>query len=335
MKNQMVKIKNKKLFVIILIVALIFLALLSLCCGNIFVSPLKFFSKDFFLDNVISRIILYSRLPRIFGSFVAGSALAVAGYIIQTVLNNPLASPSVIGINSASGFFVALTCALFPMAINFMPLAAFVGALIGVFLVVLISEKTVASKITLVLSGIVVSLMFGAAIDAVLTFKPDSLSSYTDFRIGSLANESMQRIWPAFIIVFICIIIAITLNNRIDIMSLGIESASSVGLNVKATRMILLILAAAMVGSAVSFCGLLSAIGLIIPHIMRQLVGNEAKWMIPTSMLGGAIYLMFCDFLARIIFMPYEFPVGIILSLTGGPFFIWLLFKQRKGRTND
>jgi len=318
---------------IALLLAVLVMACLSL--GNIFISPSLMFKSLLSGRQDIIRVLLYVRIPRMAGAAVAGSSLAAAGYIIQTVLSNPLASPGIIGANSSAGFFVALLFAAFPKAVKIVPAAAFLGALAGVLLVVFISERTGASKITLVLSGIVVSMVFGAAIDAVITFVPDSLTSYNDFRIGSVANISMNRVWPALAISSICIIISAFMTNHLDILMLGRDTACSLGINVKAARIVLLVISAALAGSAVSIAGIISSVGLIVPHIMRRIVGNEGRFMLPSCVLGGACFLMLCDLLARTLFVPYEIPVGIILSLLGGPFFIFLLIMQRKGRRHD
>lgn len=333
--SQRFYINKKGRLFLALSILLVLLGIAGLCFGNLFISPVEISKSIASGRQDIIRVLLFVRIPRVAGACVAGASLAVAGYIIQTVLSNPLASPGIIGVNSASGFFVALMCAFFPHAVNLIPLAAFCGAFAGVLLVVFISEKTGASKITLVLSGVVVSLIFGAAIDAVLTFAPDSLSSYNDFRIGSLANVSMGRVWPALVIMGICLLITAFMTIHLDILLLGSETAGSLGVNIKATRFVLLIIAAALAGSAVSFAGIISSVGLIIPHIMRRLVGEESRFMLPSCALGGACFLMLCDLLARTLFVPFEIPVGIILSLLGGPFFIWLLIKQRKGRRHD
>ena len=120
-----------------------------------------------------------------------------------------------------------------------------------------------------------------------------------------------------------------------DILRLGKETARSLGLPAKKLRLLLLALAAALAGAAVSFCGLLGFVGLIVPHIMRRLAGEESRVLLPACALGGACFLTLCDLLSRLLFRPYELPVGIVLALAGGPFFIWLLLRQRGGRIHD
>ena len=151
--------------------------------------------------SVEGQIIQYVRLPRTCGCLLAGAALAVSGAVIQSVLHNPLAAPNIIGVNSGAGLMVALCSALLPQSVTLIPLAAFLGAFLGVLLVLFIAERTGASRITLVLAGVAVSNIFSAGIDAVVTFFPDAVLSYSDFRIGGLNNLSMDRIVPAFWVV--------------------------------------------------------------------------------------------------------------------------------------
>ena len=282
-------------------------------------------------SGTTASIVLYARLPRLCGCLLAGAALACAGVIIQGVLNNPLAAPNVIGVNSGAGLATALCCALAPGAVRWTPLAAFLGALVGVLLVLFISERAGAARITLVLAGVALSSMFGAGIDAVVTFVPDALSGYTDFRVGGVKNLSMARLAPAFWVILIALLIALSLSNELDLLLLGRETAQSLGLPAKWLRLALLMVAAALAGAAVSFAGLLGFVGLLVPHIMRRLLGEDSFPLLLSSALGGGLLLTVCDLASRFIFAPFELPLGVVLSLTGGPFFIWLLLKQRRG----
>lgn len=278
-----------------------------------------------------TAIVLYARLPRLCGCLLAGAALACAGVIIQGVLNNPLAAPNVIGVNSGAGLATALCCALAPGAVRLTPIAAFLGALAGVLLVLLIAERAGAARITLVLAGVAMSSIFSAGIDAVVTFVPDALSGYTDFRVGGVKNLSMARLAPAFWVIVIALVLALSLSNELDLLLLGRETAQSLGLPAKWLRLALLMLAAALAGAAVSFAGLLGFVGLLVPHIMRRAVGEDSFPLLLSSALGGGLLLTACDLASRLLFAPFELPLGVVLSLAGGPFFIWLLLRQRRG----
>lgn len=309
-------------------------ALMSITFGAVAVTPEEVWGAltGQLRGTAAARIILYSRLPRTCGCLLAGMALAVSGTIIQSVLANPLAAPNIIGVNSGAGLMVALSCALFPSMAAMVPLMAFLGALAGVLLVLLIAERTGASRITLVLAGVAVSSMFSAGIDAVVTFVPEALNGYSDFRIGGFFNLTMAKVQPAFWVILVGMAAALSLANEMDILMLGADAAQSLGLPAKKFRLLLLAVAAALAGAAVSFSGLLGFVGLIVPHMMRRLVGEESLPLIAASALGGAALVTLCDLISRVLFAPYELPVGIVLSLAGGPFFIWLLLRQRGGR---
>jgi len=309
--------------------------LVSFLIGSVKVTPQQVLAAVTGADttSAAARIVLYSRVPRAFAALLAGAALAVSGMVIQTVLNNPLASPSIIGVNSSAGFAVAVVCALVPTAQKYTPFVAFLGALAGVMLVMVLSQSTVAARITVVLAGVAISNLFSAGIDAVVTLVPDALSGVTDFRIGGFSGVTMTQLVPSAIIIGVSLLVLLTLSQQLDILALGSDTAQSLGLAVGPMRVVFLILAAALAGAAVSFSGLLGFIGLIVPHIMRRLVGEESGILLLSSALGGAFFVIICDLVARIIFSPFEIPVGIVLSFAGAPFFLWLLFKQRGGRT--
>ena len=279
------------------------------------------------------RIVRYVRLPRLCACLLAGGALAASGAIIQGVLSNALAAPSTIGVNAGAGLTVALCCAIAPTAVKLVPLAAMAGAFLGVMTVLLIARRTGASKITLVLAGVAVSSIFSAGIDAVVTFVPEALNGYSDFRIGGFSGVSMARLLPALWPALLSFVLSLSLHNEMDVLLLGREQAQSLGLPAERLRIVLLGLAAVLAGSAVSVGGLVGFVGLIVPHIMRRLVGEESGPLLVSSVLGGAALLGGCDLLGRMLFAPYEIPVGIVMALAGGPFFIWLL--QRRGRLHD
>lgn len=309
-------------------------AVLSMALGPVFVSPTEVLRALFSGNDgsAEAKIVLYSRLPRTAGCLLAGAALAVSGALTQSVLANPLASPGTIGVNAGAGVAAAVCCAVAPTSLAVIPVAAFVGAMAATLLVLFIAERTGAAKITLVLAGVAISNILSAGVDAVTIFVPDALNAYSDFRIGSLENLTLARLAAPAVVTAVALIIAFSLTNELDVLMLGSETAQSLGLRVGRMRILLLAVSAALAGAAVSFAGLLGFVGLIAPHIIRRFTGDEARRLLPASALGGAALLLICDLASRLAFAPYELPVGITLAFIGGPFFIWLLLRQRKGR---
>ena len=283
----------------------------------------------------VYKIISFVRIPRTLAAVLAGCALSVSGAILQSVLNNSLASPGIIGVNSGAGLFAVLIAAFFPANIYYTTFAAFTGAFVAVLLVYYIAKATGASRMAIVLSEVAVSSFIGAATDTVLTLKPDVVMERTAFLIGGFSGVTMDRLSFAAFFIIIAFIVALILSYDMNILALGDETAKSLGLNVRRFRFIFLILVAMLAGAAISFAGLLGFVGLIIPHVSRFLVGYDNRILIPVSALLGSIFTLLCDLLARVIFAPYEIPVGIIMSFLGGPFFIYLLIKGRRGQLYD
>lgn len=331
----MEKIKQKT-WIIVFGVILIIVVIISLFVGSASISPKQLIQMIVNLENSkAARIMLYVRIPRVLGAVFAGAGLAVSGSIIQSVLNNSLAGPNIIGVNAGAGFAIVLFSSLFPYSISLLPLVAFVGALITVLLVYYMAKKTGVSKITLVLAGIAINSLLNAASDAVITFVPDAMTNSYAFRIGGLNGVNSKVLIPACVCIGVSIIVAICLHNEMDVLSLGEDAAKSLGLPVSWYRFLLLLIAAMLAGASVSFSGLLGFVGLIIPHITRHFVGAEGKYLLPASALLGASFLTFCDLIARKLFAPYEISVGIILSFLGAPFFLYLLIRKRGKGLHD
>lgn len=322
---------SKSMFWMGLLLLLLAAVALSLWTGSVALSPGEVLhvltGKD--TSSTAARIIFYSRLPRTCAALLAGAALAVAGAVIQTVLNNPLASPGVIGVNSGAGLAVALSCAAVPAAQQYTPFVALVGALAAVLLVTGLSWRTGASRMTVVLAGVAVSALFGAGIDAVITLAPEALDGVADFRVGGFTGVTMAQLVPAGALILVSLGFVLTLSRQMDVLALGSDIARSLGLSAGLVRFILLFLAAVLAGAAVSFCGLMGFVGLIVPHTMRRLLGESSLGLTASSALGGAFFVTVCDVLARILFSPFELPVGIILAFAGAPFFLWLLLWQK------
>lgn len=281
------------------------------------------------------RIVKYVRIPRTMAAVLAGCALSVSGVILQSILNNSIASPNVIGVNSGAGLFTVLIAAFLPAGLYLTTIGAFIGAVLAVLLVYFIARKTGASRMAIVLSGVAVSSFIGAITDTILTLKPDTMIARTTFVIGGFSGITMDRLSFAGPFIAAALLVTLILSYDMNILALGDETAKSLGLNIAGFRFAFLILAALLAGSAVSFGGLIGFVGLIIPHVSRFFVGYDNRILIPTSALLGGIFTLLCDLLARVLFAPFEIPVGIIMSFLGGPFFVYLLVKGKRGQLYD
>ncbi|MEI3140602.1 MAG: iron ABC transporter permease [Lawsonibacter sp.] len=310
-------------------------AALSLAAGPVVLSPGELWAALIGRScGTAGTILLHTRLPRTCACLLAGAALAVSGAIIQSVLANPLAAPNIIGVNAGAGLMVALACALAPTALALTPVLAFLGAMAGVLLVLAIARRTGASRLTVALAGVAVSSVFNAGIDAVVTFVPDTLNSYADFRVGSLANLTLDRILPAGALIVIALILALTLAGEMDVLLLGEDVARSLGLNAGRSRMVLLAVAAALAGAAVSFAGLLGFVGLIVPAHAAAGGGGQpaAAGGFGPGGRGPADLLRLAS--RTLLFAPYELPQwGLSCPWGAGPFSSGCCSEQRGGRT--
>jgi len=317
------------LLVLLLLLPLVFG--LSLCFGSTEISLFQALSDLVAGQNTPEgRILLYLRLPRALGAVFSGAALAASGVLIQAVLQNPMAAPNVIGVNSGAGLGAVLMLAVFPSAVAFLPLAAFLGAVLACLCIYTVASRTGAGRTTVILVGIAVGSVLNAGINTVKTLYPDSVYDADAFMIGGLSGITYARLWPAALLISLALAVAFLAARGADILSLGDETAQSLGLRVRSARMGFLLLASVLAGAAVSFAGLLGFVGLLVPHICRLFTGEKHRWLIPVSALGGSILVLVCDLLCRVLFAPYELPVGILLSFVGGPFFLVLVLWGRK-----
>ena len=277
------------------------------------------------------NIVEHVRLPRMLAGVLAGAALAVSGCITQTVLNNPLASPNVLGINSGAGLAVLVASALVPGVAAVLPAAAFVGALVTVLVVFGVSCATGGSRMTIVLVGMAATAVFGAGMNTILIVCPDAYVGASTFLVGGLSGVRMVDLACPAACIAVGLVLALLGARALNVMLAGDAVAQGVGMNVAAVRLAMLAVAALLAGAAVSFAGLLGFVGLVVPHIVRLITGNDLRFLMPVSMFAGAGFVCACDILARTLFAPYELPVGILMAFVGGPFFVWLVMRG-KGR---
>ena len=281
-----------------------------------------------------ARILLYVRLPRVLGSLICGMALAVSGAVIQGVLANRLASPSIIGVNAGAGLAVTL-CSAFGIIGGWqLSLFSFLGAFFAVMIVSIGAKKWGASRGTVILLGVALNAFLGAISDTVKTFIPEVSIISNDFRVGDFSAVTYAKVIPAAVAIIVAVIVLQTFASDLDVLTLGDENAKGLGLNTGVMRIVFLMLSALLAGAAVSVCGLLSFVGLLVPHAVRRIATSEAKHLVPLSALFGAGFVTLCDTLARVVFAPYELPVGIIMAFLGAPFFIFILIKGKGGCRN-
>lgn len=283
-------------------------------------------------ESVAGYVFWYSRLPRTVACIAAGFALSISGAVIQSVLANSLAAPGIIGVNSGAGFAVTLATALGAVSGWMISASAFLGAMVTSLAIMFISRKTRASRTSVLLAGVSLNYILGAFSDAVLSLVPQASMTSGDFRVGGFSSISHVRLYPAAIIIALSALAVFTLSNELEVLSLGDDEARTLGLDASVMRVVFLLLASALAGAAVSFAGLLGFVGLLVPNGIRRFLRGDNRLLLPLSGIGGAVLVTLCDIVSRMMFRPYELPVGIMLSLIGGPVFLILVLKRRKGR---
>lgn len=325
--------KRSAIAILVCTISLLLAALLALSLGAVRLSLPALFDGLKEADSPAGRILLHVRVPRLLAAALAGAGLAVSGVLIQTVLQNPLASPGIIGVNAGAGLSVALCMVLLPGMVLILPFAAFLGALAAVLLVYGVARRAGASRMTLVLSGVALSSLLTAGINTLITLYPDIMTGLRDFQNGGFAGVSAGVLLPAGLVILFGLLASLLFAGELDVLGLGEITASSLGLPVRFYRFLFLALAAALAGAAVSFAGLLGFVGLIVPHMARLILRGGGKLpLLLLSALMGAVFLILCDTAARILFAPFELPVGILIAYLGVPFFLWLLFRERRKR---
>ena len=275
-------------------------------------------------------IVFDIRIPRILAALFAGAALSVSGFILQNNLNNTIASPGLLGINNGAGLFVLISALVFPYQAGMKCLMAFIGALSVTILVAVLSSGAGMSKTSVILSGVAISAVCVSVIDVIISLKPETVADKAAFQLGGFAGVPVTAVKLAVPVIVVVLIVSFLAAPAMDIMALGDETASGVGLDVKLNRRILLFAASLLAGAAVSMSGLIGFVGLIVPNLVRLFYRGKARNGLILCIMIGSAFLLLCDTLAKILVFPYELPCGLLLSILGAPFLIRILIKKRK-----
>ena len=340
-----------KFILILLIFALIVTVIVSLNVGYAqisFTDILTILGKRIpFLNGLVDSslvkpadegIILQIRLPRIFAGVLVGAALAASGVLYQGVFKNPMADSYVLGVSAGAAVGASLSIIFGVSSIVFglrlVQVAAFLGAVFAMFLVYNISR--VGSRVpvaTLLLCGIAVNFFLFAVVGLMEVIAGDELHAIVFWLVGGFSNVLWKDIWAVLPFILFGIVAAYFYARDLNLLAMGEDTAQHLGVNVERAKQIILVLASLITGAAVSISGLIGFVGLMIPHATRLVIGPDHRILFPTSAIIGAIFLVVCDDIARVVATPFastlELPVGIITMLFGAPFFI-LLFKQKK-----
>lgn len=281
-------------------------------------------------------IILSLRLPRVLLAMVVGASLGVAGGAFQGLFRNPMADPYVIGVSSGAALGAAVAITVHPTVslagLGAVPLAAFAGALATVLVVYTVAR--VGSEVpvgNLLLSGVAVGAFLSAMVSLVIVFARRHVDEIVYWLMGSLAGRGWVHLGAALPYLVIGSLVLLYLGRDLNALLLGEEEASHLGVPVDRTKKIILAAASLLTAAAVATCGVVGFVGLIIPHIVRLVVGPDHRALLPVSAVAGSLLLVVADLAARVVVRPAELPVGVVTAVLGGPFFLYLLRRSRNG----
>lgn len=331
--------KRKKRYLItflILILCVIAFLLLNICIGTVQIplSELKNAVMDG--DSKLGRIVLDIRAPRSFAAMILGGALALAGYLLQTFFHNPIAGPFVLGISSGAKMVVALVMVFLmgqsiSVSSGMMILAAFVGAMISMGFVLLMSRR-VSRMSMLVVSGVMIGYICSAITELVVTFAEDSdIVNLHNWSRGSFSGITWSNVGVMTVVVLVSAVIIFLMSKPLEAYQLGDSYAQNLGVNIKALRILMVILSSILSACIVAFAGPISFVGIAVPHLVKAMLKSAKPiLMIPACFLGGSVFCMFCDLLARMMFAPTELSISTVTAVFGAPVVLWVMVKRNK-----
>lgn len=284
-------------------------------------------------ESIAHIVLLTERLPRTVIAAVVGASLAVAGALMQALTRNPLASPSVFGINAGAIFFIVIAIVVLSVSsLNTMMWFGFAGAAIAAAIVYGLGSlgRDGLTPIKIVLAGTAITALFSSFTQAVLILDGTGLQDVLFWLAGSVSGRTLDMLYPVLPYMTVAAIIALFMGRAINLLLTGDDIAKGMGQNVLLVKLLMGVVTVLLAGGSVAVAGSVSLVGLVVPHIMRALVGNDYRWLVPYSILGGAILLLSADVVARLVIMPQEIPLGVMTAIIGGPFFVYI---ARKGGT--
>jgi iron complex transport system permease protein len=320
----LISTRKKILSFVLTAVGLFILFIFAVNTGSLKVTPSELFS-GLFIETIYDL-----RFPRIFIAMLGGAATAVSGVLLQAVMKNPLADPGIIGVSSGASLVAVIVTAFFPSLFFLTPMLAFIGGLIAFMLVYSLSWNGGLSPLRIILVGVAVNALCTGLMSA---FNSATGSSYTG--VASIVNANItQKTWDDFqtlaVYVVIGLIASFFVTNQCNLLSLEDKTARSLGMNVTRSRIVISVIAVLLASISTAVVGAISFLGLIVPHIARLLVGSNHKVLVPYSILLGAFTLLLADTIGRTVASPYEISAAVVMSVIGGPFFIFLLRRSKQ-----
>jgi len=324
----------------LLVILTVVLLLVNVRCGSVSLSwnqILDVLSGKVDTDRAY-MIIWNIRIPRILASFILGGALAVSGLMLQTFFSNPIAGPYVLGISSGAKLVVALTMIWFlgrgiTLGSVSLIVAAFVGSLLCMFFILALSTK-VRRMSLLVICGVMLGYICTAITDFVVAFADDAdIVNLHNWSMGSFSGITWSNVYVMLVVVAVAFILSIFLAKPMDAYRLGEDYASNLGVNIRAFRILLILISSVLSATVTAYAGPVSFVGIAVPHLMKQLFGSSKPLiMVPACLLGGGVFCLFSDLVARTMFAPTEISISSVTAIIGAPIVIMMLIGGKRGR---
>ncbi|MCR5148779.1 MAG: iron ABC transporter permease [Eubacterium sp.] len=330
------RIKRFTICFILLIMSLLVLFVIAVKAGSIDISWKDILDSLKDSSTVKGKIVLNIRMPRVIAAILLGGALGIAGFLLQSFFNNPIAGPFVLGISSSAKLAVAIVMIVFigrgnTVGSYVMVLAAFIGALVSMFFILLISGRTRNSAI-LIVCGVMIGYICSAITELLINFAADSdIVNLHSWSMGSFSGISWENIRVIIVVVLAGAVAAFLMSKHIEAYSFGEVYARSMGVNIKMFRMVIIIISSVLSACVTAFAGPVSFLGVAVPHLMKTIFKSaKPVVMIPACFLGGALFALFSDLMARILFAPTEISVSTITSILGAPVIIIIMLNKKR-----
>lgn len=332
------KIKYTACFVILILLLVIFFTI-SVCAGSVSISVADIWGQlTGEGDELYTTILFQIRIPRTLAAILLGGALALSGYLLQTFFHNPIAGPFVLGISSGAKLFVAVVMIVFlkwsrTLSSVDLIVAAFLGSMLSMFCVLLMSPK-ISDMSFLVLIGVMIGYICSAVTDFLVTFAEDSdIVNLHNWSMGSFSGITWENVKTILLVVAVTGIMTFFLSKPMEAYQLGETYAKNMGVNIRLFRVLLVLLSSILSAVVTAFAGPVSFVGIAVPQIMKRFFQTAKPIvMIPACFLGGAVFCMFCDVLARTVFAPTEMSISTVTAIFGAPVMIAVMLRQRRGR---
>jgi iron complex transport system permease protein len=332
------KIKYTACFVILILLLVIFFTI-SVCAGSVSISVADIWGQlTGEGDELYTTILFQIRIPRTLAAILLGGALALSGYLLQTFFHNPIAGPFVLGISSGAKLFVAVVMIVFlkwsrTLSSVDLIVAAFLGSMLSMFCVLLMSPK-ISDMSFLVLIGVMIGYICSAVTDFLVTFAEDSdIVNLHNWSMGSFSGITWENVKTILLVVAVTGIMTFFLSKPMEAYQLGETYAKNMGVNIRLFRVLLVLLSSILSAVVTAFAGPVSFVGIAVPQIMKRFFQTAKPIvMIPACFLGGAVFCMFCDLLARTVFAPTEMSISTVTAIFGAPVMIAVMLRQRQKR---